>query len=81
MKKIYSKPIVEIETYTLSEAIAANCGDVVNLGPGDYHDVVCDGFDFNVDIVGYAMNASFYDGIDGDPCDCYYSAGGGYFTS
>lgn len=83
MRKTYFKPMVEIEAYTLEESIAANCGDVVKLGPGDFTGYVCKEFDdiFETNIVGFSVNASFYDGTDGPVCDCYYTAGGSYFTS
>lgn len=83
------KPALEIECYDLSQAIAANCGTIVTLGPGDFKDTVCDGFGGSFDV--YSLNpgydlmssgTSFYDGTTGPVCDCYYSSGGqGYFTS
>ena len=41
MRKTYFKPMVEIEAYTLKESIAANCGDIVKIGPGDYSGYAC----------------------------------------
>lgn len=91
MKKTYTKPLIEIEAYELSASIAANCGNVVTLGPGipgstEY--IQCDEFknsgfmsltpEFGVNSTG---NVPFYsDGAKN--CDCYYTSGGmGYFTS
>lgn len=85
MNKVYEKPWIEIEYYTLDASIAANCSSTVTLGPGDYKDNVCSEFDGAFDISLYSRaksSATFYDGITGDECDCYYSSGGeGYFTS
>ena len=94
MKKVYAKPVIEIEAYTLSASIAYNCSNVVNIGPGvpgvtegDYaqcSDFSDSGFMSIID-PGFSVQNSepkaFYsDGATG--CDCYYqSGGGGYFTS
>lgn len=86
MKKTYQKPLIEIEAYQLDASIAGACGTVVTLGPGDYQNHVCEEYK---DIFGMQAiqpiqtNATpFYDGVDGDACDCYYSAGnGGLFSS
>ena len=93
MKKSYAKPLIEIETYELSASIAANCFNVINLGPGisgtkyemcsDYND---SGFGLMNIIPQYGLNSTekvtpFYaDGAKN--CDCYYTSGNrGYFTS
>lgn len=85
MKKVYSKPQVEIEVYQLSAAIAANCGNTVTLGPYAEGKVTCDEFKdaFEVySVTPYATgNTPFYSDNSAN-CDCYYSSGGaGYFTS
>lgn len=91
MKKTYTKPLIEIEAYELNAAIAANCGNVITLGPGipgslEYRQ--CDEFKnsgFLSMIPGLTIQSTgdspFY--ADGAAnCDCYYSSGGnGYFTS
>ena len=87
MKKIYEKPMVEIETYVLSASIANTCGNTVSLGPEAPGKVVCDEFKDAFEV--FSMNPKlrstggtpFYS--DGSAnCDCYYSSGGGtYFTS
>lgn len=94
MKKSYTKPMIEIEVYELSAAIAASCGHKINLGPGvpgstdpDYQqcsDFAGSGFLFNITpelSIQSTGNVPFY--ADGTAnCDCYYtSGGGGYFTS
>lgn len=93
MKKTYCKPLIEIETYELSAAIAANCTNVINVGPGvpgvtkgDYAQCTDFGDSGFLSLnPGYSVNSTgntpFYD--DGTRnCDCYYSSGGqGYFTS
>lgn len=99
MRKVYSKPVIEVENYTLDQNIAGACSDaggiVVNLGPGDYKNYVCDFFkdpdtgggDFDEfslrpGISTMSTGSSFYNGTNGPVCDCYYSSGGeGYFTS
>lgn len=90
MKKTYSKPVIEIESYTLSASLAANCGNNISLGPEAPGKTVCDEFkdSFEVQayipgigIMGVEKNTPFYS--DGTAnCDCYYTSGGlGYFTS
>ena len=85
MKKTYVKPVIEIERYELDASIAANCGNIVTLGPGDYEDHVCEEFDNAFAVAAYSARSSstsFYNGETGPICDCYYSSGGqGYFTS
>lgn len=86
MRKMYMRPVIEVEAYTLDQTIAGNCGNVVTLGPGDYAGSVCDAFKDDFEIVATFSAArsgtSFYDGSVGPACDCYYSSGGqGYFTS
>ena len=89
MKKNYSKPMIEVESYKLSASIAANCKSVISLGPGADGVSVCDEFKdawevFSV-IPGAGIQTAggkpFYE--DGTAkCTCYYSSGGGiYFTS
>lgn len=88
MKKIYEKPMIEIETYVLSASIAANCKNTVNLGPGveGIHEV-CSAYDGAFDVFSKNPNARstggtpFYSDYTAG-CDCYYTSGGnGYFTS
>lgn len=84
MKKAYTRPSIEFETYNLSDSIAANCHEIINLGPGgvDGYDTCSDygpGDIWGVSITTFrVVEQSFYEGV----CSCYYSAGGeGYFTS
>lgn len=89
MKKMYSKPTLEIEVYEMSADFAANCGTVVTLGPEATGITPCaefkKGFGDDDDFGLYSLRNSagkpFYS--DGSAnCDCYYSSGGGtYFTS
>lgn len=90
MKKVYEKPVVEIECYTLSASIAANCDVVVNLGPGSFDKNPCTDYprdEWEVMTLNPGMsimsagNTPFYEDGDGG-CNCYYSSGGeGLFTS
>ena len=92
MKKSYTKPLIEIETYELSASIANTCSHKVNVGPGvpgsneytqcsDFSD---SGFLMSI-IPSLEIQAQkgipFYsDGAAN--CDCYYTSGNhGYFTS
>lgn len=86
MKKVYSKPVVEIEVYEMNTNIAANCGAPVSLGPEAPGKVTCEEFKdafevFSLRNARAVGGTPFYD--DGAAnCDCYYSSGGGtYFTS
>ena len=82
MKKIYEKPMLEVEHYELDTSIASNCGYVVTSGPAhpdhdpceDYYDLIGMPMPYNTNAVKY--NIDFY-----DDCDCYYSASGIFFTS
>ena len=88
MKKEYMKPQLEIEIYQLNAAIAANCTNVITLGPEAPGKVTCDEFK-----TGYGDETTpwgllreavtpFYNDGSLAKCDCYYSSGGnGYFTS
>lgn len=87
MKKAYTKPMIQFERYSMDQAIASNCKIVVSNGPGDEvmgypqcDDYVKDNpFDsFSLQIRPMAVyNVQFYE----HNCDCYYSAGDGYWQS
>ena len=84
MKKLYSKPSLEVEVYQLSASIAANCGNVVSLGPWAPGHETCSEYEGGFDVMGITVDSngtSFY--ADGSAnCDCYYTASGtGLFTS
>lgn len=93
MKKVYTKPMIEIEAYTLSASIAYTCTNIINVGPGipgvteGYYAQCSDyggsGFLHSITpgVSIQSANQPFYeDGAAG--CDCYYQSGGmGYFTS
>lgn len=88
MKKLYTKPQIEIEVYQLDAAIAANCGVIISMGPGAPGVNACKEFGDSWVVTGMdgqvgtnAANTPFY--ADGSAnCDCYYTSGGnGYFTS
>lgn len=87
MRKAYTRPFIEFETYSLSDSIAANCGTAVSAGPEDYQGNVCSEFrdsfgEFRSDFAVFSAATPFYDGVIGDVCDCYTTSGGqGYFTS
>lgn len=84
MKKVYHAPELEIEVYQLNASIASNCHNVVNMGPEAMDaEEVCDDY---YAISGETMPArrSRPHNIDfwtENTCDCYYSAGGTFFTS
>lgn len=87
MKKVYSKPSIEIEVYELNTDIASNCGETVSLGPEAPGKVVCEEFEDAFEVFSIAAYSARSGGTpfyaDGAAnCDCYYSSGGGvYFTS
>lgn len=86
MKKVYKKPIVEIEFYELNANIASNCTVVVTMGDygGGEGEPACNDY---LEMVGLptitstyarAHNVNFWE----KTCDCYTTAGGaGFFTS
>ena len=86
MKKVYSKPILEIEVYEMNADIAANCGNRVTLGPEAPGKVTCDEFKdafevFSLYTTRSTAGTPFYSDNSAN-CDCYYSSGGStYFTS
>ena len=88
MKKEYMKPHVEVEVYELDAAIAANCGQVISLGPEAPGKETCEEFkdafevfSFRPDSKARSSGNAFY--ADGSAyCDCYYTSGSNnYFTS
>ena len=90
MKKIYAKPLIEIETYELSASIAASCGSKVSLGPEAPGKTVCSEFKDAFEVFAFIPSLGIQSTGGGTPfyndgsanCDCYYSSGGGmYFTS
>ena len=72
MKKAYKKPNIEVEIYSLSESIAANCDIVVNNGPAIGGHTGCDKYEDPFEGIALfssaSINGPFYD--DGT-CDCY----------
>lgn len=84
MKKLYEKPMIEIETYVLSASIAANCVTSVNLGPVAPGYDQCSDYDGAFDVLssGKAKTAQEVPFYNNEICDCYYSStGGNYITS
>lgn len=88
MKKVYMKPYIEVEVYALDAAIAANCGQIVSMGPEAPGYKTCDEFKdafemfvLNPSISTFSTEKPFYaDGSAG--CTCYHtSADSSYFTS
>ncbi len=83
MKKIYKKPSVEIEIYSLSESIASNCDIVVHNGPEIGNHKQCDDYEDpfgDISLFSFtAINGPFYE--DGT-CDCYTTGNNfGYWNS
>ena len=83
MKRPYIKPDMEIECYALDANIASNCAIVVNSGPQIGGHTGCQEY---YDYIGIPMpstlkmqhNINFYEDTN---CDCYTTAGNGFFTS
>lgn len=89
MKKVYAKPHVEVEVYQVDAAIAANCGQVISLGPEAPGKITCEEFEDAFDVFGVKPGVSMF-ATGGTPfyadgaahCDCYYTSGtNNYFTS
>ena len=88
MKKEYMKPHVEVEVYELDAAIAANCGQVISLGPEAPGKDICDDYEGAFGEYSFRPNSKarsggtpFYDDRSAG-CDCYYTSGSNnYFTS
>ncbi len=88
MKRVYEKPVAEIEMYELSSNIASNCALVVKMGPegpgaievcDDYYDKTGESRAANrISMFSLPHNVQFW---SEKTCDCYYSAGSGCFTS
>ncbi|MBS1317034.1 MAG: hypothetical protein HP042_00960 [Lachnospiraceae bacterium] len=81
MKKTYEAPRAEIERYQLDASIASNCKIVVSNGPAMGSYTQCD--DYISPFTGLSKarakhNVLFY---SDEMCDCYTSAGAGYWTS
>ena len=88
MKKRYIKPMLEIEYYELSSNIAINCWIVVNMGPEgpDAIEVCKEYYDKSGEtapegITLYSTRPSNVQFWSEQTCDCYYTAGAGFFTS
>lgn len=85
MKKVYSKPVLEIEVYEMSANFASTCSETVSLGPEAPGKEVCEEFKDAFEVYSLkttrAGGTPFYsDGAAN--CDCYYSSGNSmYFTS
>lgn len=88
MRKVYKKPVVEVELYQLSQSIATACATVVSLGPGGtYGDTtyeVCS--EYKVDTGSRSgtstVDTAVYEGsfYSTDTCSCYHSLGDGTLT-
>ena len=86
MKKVYSAPVPEFQTYEMSQSIASNCAIVVNSGPAMGNHPLCDeyvapfGFRDSISIQNAPVyNVTFYEDTN---CDCYVSSTDyGYWTS
>ena len=57
MKKEYMKPYVEVEVYELDAAIAANCGQVISLGPEAPGKEICKEFEGAFDVISLGPEA------------------------
>ena len=60
MKKVYSKPTIEVEIYEINTAIATGCGQVVNLGPGNTLHKTCDSYLEQMDMGGGVYAGDVY---------------------
>ena len=88
MRKVYEKPVIEVELYQLSQSIATACATVVSLGPGGTYGnttyEVCSEYEVDTGSRSSASAASteVYEGTfyNSDICSCYHSLGDGTLT-
>ena len=88
MRKVYEKPVIEVELYQLSQSIATACATVVSLGPGGTVNgvtyKVCSEYSVDTGTRGETSTAStwMYEGTfySEDSCTCYHSLGDGTLT-
>lgn len=81
MKKTYETPKAEVERYQLDASNASNCETVVHNGPQMNGYSQCSDYIDPFETYSAARsvhNVQFY---SEDTCDCYTTAGGGYWTS
>lgn len=85
MKKLYIKPSVEVDIYSLDTSIASHCHIVVSNGPAIGNHEQCHDYQdpfggANASIMSSTpINVQFYDVTT---CDCYTTGGDhGYWTS
>lgn len=86
MKKLYIKPSVEVDIYSLDTSIASNCGIVVHNGPAMENHEQCSDYGDPFAGAGASImsnepvhNVQFYEDTN---CDCYTSGGDyGYWMS
>ena len=88
MRRVYEKPVIEVELYQLSQSIATACATVVSLGPGGTYGnttyEVCDEYKVDTGSRSSASTAdiAIYEGTfyNTDTCTCYHSLGDGTLT-
>ena len=83
MKKKYEKPVIEVEFYTFTDAIA-KCDSVVNIGPTDpaYPEITaCSDYTNNEGLI--SSDVPWYDNetYPNTYCSCYHTAGGSNLLS
>lgn len=85
MKKVYAKPSIEVELYSLDTSIASHCGIVVSNGPALGEHELCDDYAEKNPFGTWSTrsapvyNVQFYEDTN---CDCYTTGGDyGYWTS
>lgn len=87
MKKVYEKPVLEMECYELGSSVASNCSEVVSNGPAVGNHEQCSDYEDPFEMESRSMmvmsdgpyNVQFYEDTN---CDCYYSSSDyGYWTS
>ena len=77
MKRSYVAPTLEMEPYELDQAIASNCGIVVEQGPAMGQHKQCEGYvdpweGLNLMAASGPYNVNFYEDTN---CDCYTTGG------
>lgn len=86
MKRMYIKPSVEVDIYSLDTSIASHCGIVVSNGPAMGNHKPCDDYKdpFGSETASIMNNQAVYNVqfYEDTNCDCYTTGGDyGYWTS
>jgi len=88
MKQAYSKPVLILESFTMTQTIAHNCGDNLDFSMATTKYKASCGWNLGADLDGVNGNDILWNnGVDGSACNangsdmsvlCYNNPSGGY---